>query len=420
MIFQCATVQLDFQLPIRFDLKYVRVAAGENLGGDKKKSESETEISAEDKAAAAAAKKGIYLHLPNSKSEVPLGFERPVMVHRAMLGSVERMFAILVEHYGGNWPLWLSPRQVMIVPVHRDFEDYCNNLRDRLRSNGIFVDVDLTRRTMKKSIREAQVQGKYNYIVVVGRDEMESDQVSARARGASDEVRGIKTEDFIADLRRRIDERVADPPPTENEGKSGKDGGKKGSKKGGKGGGGKGGGKGGDSGGDSGASSPWTKTDIRVGQIVKAWPHPDSDKLWCEEIDIGEEKPRQIASGLRQFYPEVSQMEGRKCLVVANLKPAKLGGFVSQGMVLCAGNAEHTAVEFVDVPEGAIIGERVFVEGESGEPMGPGSMKKKKIFESVAKELKTNAEKIATWQGKPVMTSAGPCTVPSLADVFIK
>ena len=65
--FQCATVQLDFQLPIRFDLKYA------NGGGD--------------------------------------GFERPVIVHRAILGSVERMFAILTEHYAGKWPLWLSPRQ---------------------------------------------------------------------------------------------------------------------------------------------------------------------------------------------------------------------------------------------------------------------------------------------------------------------
>ena len=99
--------------------------------------------------------------------------------------------------------------------------------------------------------------------------------------------------------------------------------------------------------GDAGTGSAWTKTDIRVGTIVKAWPHPDSDKLWCEEIDIGEDTPRQIASGLRAFYPDVAMMTGRRCLVVCNLKPAKLGGFKSEGMVLCAGNAEHTQVEFV-------------------------------------------------------------------------
>ena len=188
----------------------------------------------------------------------------------------------------------------------------------------------------------------------------------------------------------------------------------------------KGGGEGGkkssssSSGGAASVASNWTKTDIRVGHIVKAWPHPDSDKLWCEEIDIGEDQPRQIASGLRHFYKTVDQIQGRKCLVVANLKPAKLGGFKSEGMVLCAGNADHTQVEFVDVPEGAAIGERVFVSGESGDPSGPGAMKKKKIFAKLAEDLKTNSDKIATWQGKPMMTSAGPCTVPTLADVFIK
>ena len=70
--------------------------------------------------------------------------------------------------------------------------------------------------------------------------------------------------------------------------------------------------------------------------------------------------------------------------------------------------------------KGVANGERVFVDGESGPPMGPGGMKKKKIFEALAKELKTNADKIATWQGKSIMTSAGACTVPSLVDVFIK
>jgi len=166
--------------------------------------------------------------------------------------------------------------------------------------------------------------------------------------------------------------------------------------------------------------SAWTKTEIKVGQIVKAWEHPDSEKLWCEEIDVGEGQPRQIASGLREFYPDVSQMTGRRCLVVTNLKPAKLGGFSSCGMVLCAGNADHTKVEFVDVPAGAAIGERVFVEGESGDPVGAGNMKKKKIFAALAKDLKTSDACVAQWKGKAIMTSAGPCTVPSLGGVFIK
>jgi len=91
-VHQCATVQLDFQLPIRFDLKY----RSSDAGGD------ET-------------------------------FKRPVMVHRAILGSVERMFAVLCEHYGGKWPLWLSPRQIMIVPVHADQFKYVGERAKRAR-----------------------------------------------------------------------------------------------------------------------------------------------------------------------------------------------------------------------------------------------------------------------------------------------
>jgi threonyl-tRNA synthetase len=272
--FQCATVQLDFQLPIRFDLKYARAGAGEGKADGAAAGAGEVATGAAGEAKKQDEKKNkIYKNLPNSVAEVPAGYERPVMVHRAMLGSVERMFAILVEHFGGNWPLWLSPRQVMIVPVHRDFEDYACTLRDRLRAEGIFVDVDLTRRTMKKSIREAQVQGKYNYICVVGRDEMEKDVVSARARGQETEMRGIPTADFIKDLLDKIRTKAADPPPEEKKAKGGN------SEKA---------GKGGDKGKKEGAAaaadqSCWTKTEIKVGQIVKAWAHPDSEKVSLRE-----------------------------------------------------------------------------------------------------------------------------------------
>jgi hypothetical protein len=81
--FQCATVQLDFQLPIRFNLEYATES----------------------------------------------GLERPVIVHRAVLGSVERMFAILTEHYAGKWPLWLSPRQVMVVPISENSYGYSQEVR---------------------------------------------------------------------------------------------------------------------------------------------------------------------------------------------------------------------------------------------------------------------------------------------------
>ena len=103
------------------------------------------------------------------------------------------------------------------------------------------------------------------------------------------------------------------------------------------------------------ASEPIAEVDIRVGHINKAWEHPASDKLWCEEIDCGEEKPRQILSGLRHNFTQ-EQMTNRKVLVVCDLKPAKLGGILSQGMVLCASNDDHSEVEFLTPPADAKVG----------------------------------------------------------------
>jgi methionine--tRNA ligase beta chain len=80
--------------------------------------------------------------------------------------------------------------------------------------------------------------------------------------------------------------------------------------------------------------------DIRVGQIIKVWPHPEAEKLYCEEIDVGEAQPRQIASGLRPFY-ETSELENRRVIVLCNLKKRNLVGFASHGMVLCASRGEN-------------------------------------------------------------------------------
>ena len=79
--------------------------------------------------------------MPNSRAEPDPGMERPVMVHRAMLGSVERMFAILTEHFGGKWPLWLSPRQAIIIPVHEALNEYAESVKARMTAAGFFVDV---------------------------------------------------------------------------------------------------------------------------------------------------------------------------------------------------------------------------------------------------------------------------------------
>ncbi|XP_059275370.1 threonine--tRNA ligase, mitochondrial 1-like isoform X2 [Lycium ferocissimum] len=139
--FQCATLQLDFQLPQRFNLSY----------------------SAEDE----------------SKRE------RPVMIHRAILGSVERMFAILLEHFKGKWPFWLSPRQAMVCPVSDKSQSYGLELREQIHDAGYYVDVDTSDRTIQKKVREAQV-AQYNYILVVGEAEASSGQVSVRVRDKPD------------------------------------------------------------------------------------------------------------------------------------------------------------------------------------------------------------------------------------------
>ncbi|EEC50207.1 predicted protein, partial [Phaeodactylum tricornutum CCAP 1055/1] len=97
--------------------------------------------------------------------------------------------------------------------------------------------------------------------------------------------------------------------------------------------------------------------DIRVGKIIRVWHHEEADKLFCEEIDLGTEK-RQVASGLRPFYKK-EDLQDRLVLVLCNLKARNLVGFPSHGMVLCASNSDHSAVEFVVPPTGSRIGERV-------------------------------------------------------------
>ncbi len=112
-----------------------------------------------------------------------------------------------------------------------------------------------------------------------------------------------------------------------------------------------------------------SKLDIRVGVITKAWLHEEADKLFCEEIDIGEEGgPRNIASGLRAHY-NLEDLEGQRVLVLANLKTRKLVGFPSHGMVLCAASEDGSKVKFIEPPADAKVGERVMCEGFDGEPV---------------------------------------------------
>ncbi len=100
----------------------------------------------------------------SSKTKGPgPGRARPVMVHRAIVGSFERFMAILIEHFGGKWPFWLSPRQVLVIPVTATVNDYVGEVQRLLRAQKMNVDIDVSGNTMQKKIRTGQLQ-QYNFI----------------------------------------------------------------------------------------------------------------------------------------------------------------------------------------------------------------------------------------------------------------
>ncbi|XP_017772453.1 PREDICTED: tyrosine--tRNA ligase, cytoplasmic [Nicrophorus vespilloides] len=149
-----------------------------------------------------------------------------------------------------------------------------------------------------------------------------------------------------------------------------------------------------------------SRLDIRIGKIVEVSRHPDADALYVEKIDLGEETPRTIVSGLVNYIP-IEEMQNRMVVVLCNLKAAKMRGVESQGMVLCASTDEPKQVETLIPPEGAIVGERVFVENfEDGQPdevLNP----KKKVWDKLQVDLKTSSDCFAQWQGNNLLTKSG-------------
>lgn len=155
-----------------------------------------------------------------------------------------------------------------------------------------------------------------------------------------------------------------------------------------------------------------SKLDIRVGLIKKAWVHEDADKLYCEEIDIGEESgPRKIASGLKSHYT-LNEMIGQRVLVLANLKSRKLVGFPSHGMVLCAckygekDDGSDDQVEFVVPHPDSKIGDRVLCDGyeDVGEPATENQLLKKKMLNIIFPDLKINQDGIAVYKDRELYT----------------
>jgi len=137
---QCATIQCDFTLPERFNLEYI------------------------------------------DKDGLP---KRPVMVHRVILGSIERFIAVLIENYAGDFPLWLAPIQVRVVPISEKFEDYCLEVYNQLKEADIRVDIEKRNETISKKVRFAELE-KIPYIIVVGQKEYETHGVSIRKRKVGD------------------------------------------------------------------------------------------------------------------------------------------------------------------------------------------------------------------------------------------
>ncbi|KAI3962715.1 hypothetical protein MKW92_008913 [Papaver armeniacum] len=161
-----------------------------------------------------------------------------------------------------------------------------------------------------------------------------------------------------------------------------------------------------------------SRLDIRVGLITKVMRHPDADSLYVEEIDVGEATPRTVVSGLVKFIP-IEEMQNRKVCVLCNLKPATMRGIKSHAMVLAASNEDHSKVELVDPPSSAAAGERVTFPGFEGVPddmLNP----KKKVWETLQVDLKTDAELVARYKGVPLTTSAGVCKVLSISSGAIR
>jgi threonyl-tRNA synthetase len=141
--FQCATIQLDFQGPQNFKLEY------------RTSEPSSGQTDAEKEASAAAREANPHALAP--------GMARPVMIHRAIIGSFERFIAVLCEHFAGKWPFWLSPRQILVIPVMKGAEDYVKEIQSIFHKARMYIDIDISGNTLQKKIRTGQLE-KYNFI----------------------------------------------------------------------------------------------------------------------------------------------------------------------------------------------------------------------------------------------------------------
>jgi threonyl-tRNA synthetase len=160
-LWQLSTVQFDFNLPARFELEY-KGEDGEN--------------------------------------------HQPVMVHRALFGSVERFFGVLIEHYAGAFPVWLAPVQIGLVPISEKHLEYAAAVKSKLEAEGLRVELDARNEKMNAKIREFTLQ-KVPFVLVMGDKEAASEAVSVRTRGKGDEG-SVSLVDFLARAKGLVDSKT--------------------------------------------------------------------------------------------------------------------------------------------------------------------------------------------------------------------
>ncbi len=127
------------------------------------------------------------------------------MVHRALLGSMERFFGVLIEHYGGAFPMWLAPVQAVVIPIADRHIEYANTVADALRGTGLRVEVDARAERMQAKIRDAQLQ-KVPYMLVTGDREAEAESAAARLR-SGENLGAMKLDELIARMQAEVEER---------------------------------------------------------------------------------------------------------------------------------------------------------------------------------------------------------------------
>ena len=130
----------------------------------------------------------------------------PVLIHRTILGSFERFMGILIEHYAGAFPTWLSPVQVMIIPISEKFNDYAKSVETQFIASSVRASIDNSNESLGKRIRLAEKQ-KIPYILVVGDKEETDGTVAVRQRGEEKKQEILKTEDFLEKVKKEIEEK---------------------------------------------------------------------------------------------------------------------------------------------------------------------------------------------------------------------